>query len=146
MICSLVRQLEPEMDVRRYERVLRILVVDDNREYVNSMAMLLGLFGHQVHKAYDGLSALALAEQDWPEVVFVDLAMPEMDGFQLAKRIREQAVSRPKPKLIALTGYGDEDTRLRVAAEGFDHCFLKPMDMSLMDCLLKKIAVNRSAE
>jgi CheY-like chemotaxis protein len=135
--------MEPEMDGP--ERVFRILVVDDNREYVNSTAMLLGLLGHQVHKAYDGLSALELAEQEWPEVALVDLVMPMMDGFELARRIRQQTASRPKPTLIAVSGHDDEDARLRAAAAGFDHYLLKPVNISLLDRLLGKIALNGSA-
>jgi CheY-like chemotaxis protein len=138
--------MEPDMGTGCPPRVLQILVVDDNRDLVDSTAILLGLLGHHVHTAYDGPSALALTQEHWPDVVLVDLAMPRMDGFSLTKRICEQAVNRPKPTLIALTGYGDEAVRLRVAAEGFDHFLLKPADPSLLDRLLKGVAQNGSQE
>jgi CheY-like chemotaxis protein len=129
------------MNTAHEQRALRVLVVDDSRDNVDSMALFLRLRGYEVHRAYDGPSALALAQEHRPEAVLLDVAMPMMDGFQLAQRIRERFADKPKPALIAITGYGDEAMRCRIAAEGgFDSYFLKPADPDLIARLIKEIA------
>jgi CheY-like chemotaxis protein len=85
--------------------MLHVLVIEDDQDTASTMAMLLGLYGHQVRVAADGLSALQAVQAAQPHVVLLDLALPKMDGWQVAKQIREQSNGKP-PFLIAVSGYG----------------------------------------
>jgi two-component system CheB/CheR fusion protein len=114
-------------DGTRTDRPLRVLVVDDDVDTAQSLALLLRLFGHESHAALSGASALASARQLAPDVVFLDLLMPEVDGFEVARQLRQQSLPR-KPVLIALTGYGDDAYRRRCADAGFDFHLLKPVE------------------
>jgi CheY-like chemotaxis protein len=112
-----------------------VLVVDDNRDSADSLAELLRLTGHDVRTANDGPSALELAKAYRPEVVLLDLGMPGMSGFDVARRVREQDGLRDVV-LVALTGWGqDEDRRLTCEA-GFDHHLIKPADPVYLEQLL----------
>ncbi|HEX4268065.1 MAG TPA: response regulator [Steroidobacteraceae bacterium] len=104
----------------------RLLVVDDNRDAAESMSMLLQMWGHEVAFAYDGPSALETAQQWRPEAVFLDIGLPGMDGYEVAARLR----ALPQAKgavLIAITGYGQDDDRLRSRRAGIDHHLVKPV-------------------
>jgi PAS domain S-box-containing protein len=105
----------------------RVLVVDDNPDGADSLAMLLRLEGQQVRVAYDGPAALALAREARPELVFLDLGMPDMDGFEVARRLRRDP-ELGGVVLIALTGWGQEHDRRRSAEAGFDHHLVKPVE------------------
>jgi CheY-like chemotaxis protein len=98
----------------------RVLVVDDSKDYADTLATIARLNGYQVDVAYGGGSGLKAAKMNWPDAVLLDLGMPIMDGFEIARRIRLMAAERPMPLLIAVTGYGDNQTKLRCLAEGFD--------------------------
>jgi CheY-like chemotaxis protein len=113
----------------------RVLVVDDDRDSAESLAMLLALLGHEVEQAYDGPAALAAVRRGAPDLVLLDLAMPGMSGYEVARRMRADNGSS-KTVLIALTGYGaDED--LRAAREaGFDGHLVKPIDFSALERIL----------
>jgi CheY-like chemotaxis protein/two-component sensor histidine kinase len=103
----------------------RVLVVDDNRDAADSLTVLLAAMGEDTQTAYDGPSALLLLDEFQPEVVFLDLGMPEMDGFEVARRIR----ARHGPEemtLVAVTGWGQVADRERVTAAGFDGHLVKP--------------------
>lgn len=114
---------------------LRILVVDDNRDAADSLATLLQLLGHPVAVAYDGLSGLRAAEAERPDCVFLDIAMPGMNGYELARRLRgEPALARVK--LIALSAYSDPGHVERATAAGFDHRLTKPADPAELEELL----------
>jgi PAS domain S-box-containing protein len=105
----------------------RVLVVDDNHDSAESMAILLEIWGHEVRAAYDGPSALALATEYRPDIVLLDIGLPGMSGYEVAKRLREL----PELKgmvLVAVTGYGQQSDRERTRAVGFDHHLLKPVD------------------
>ncbi len=105
----------------------RVLVVDDNVDAADSLAMLLRLQGQEVAVAYDGPSALAKAEADPPAIAFLDLGMPRMDGYELARAFR----ARPALKgvlLVALTGWGQPEDRQRTREAGFDHHLVKPVE------------------
>jgi len=105
----------------------RVLVVDDNRDAADSLAMLLQLAGQDVRAAYDGPSALAQAQEFRPELVFLDIGMPGMDGYQVVRRLRE----RPGPEnmlLVAVTGWGQEEDRRRSQEAGFDGHMVKPAE------------------
>jgi signal transduction histidine kinase/ActR/RegA family two-component response regulator len=105
----------------------RVLVVDDNADVVETTSMLLTLSGHQVRSARDGQQALACALEFAPEVVLLDIGLPQMDGYEVARRLRVMPQTRTA-LLIALTGYGQQGDRARGQAAGFDGHLLKPVD------------------
>jgi CheY-like chemotaxis protein len=104
----------------------RILVVDDNVDAAESLAVLLRIQGHDVRTAIDGPAALHVAEAFRPEVVLLDIGLPKMDDYEVARRLREQA-GMGNTLLVALTGYGQEDRR-RAEEAGFDAHLVKPAD------------------
>ncbi|HET6883624.1 MAG TPA: ATP-binding protein [Pirellulales bacterium] len=115
----------------------RILVVDDNVDAADSLAMLLRLEGHEAKAFYDGHAALAYAEANPPSIALIDLGMPKMDGCELARAMR----ARPGLQdvvLVALTGWGQPEDRQRTAAAGFDHHLVKPVDMKVLRSLLEQ--------
>ena len=105
----------------------RILVVDDNVDVVETTTMLLSLSGHQVRSAKDGLQALHIASEFSPDVVLLDIGLPLMDGYEVARRLR-QTPQTAGALLIALTGYGQQGDRQRGKEAGFDAHMLKPVD------------------
>ncbi|MEO8187452.1 MAG: ATP-binding protein [Burkholderiaceae bacterium] len=105
----------------------RILIIDDNADAGEILAMLLRVSGHEVEIALDGPSALKVFAQVRPQVVLCDIGLPGMDGYQIAARMRERSQG-PMPVMIALTGYGDAQNRDRALAAGFDHHVIKPAD------------------
>ena len=105
----------------------RVLVVDDNIDAAECLAMLLQLQGHQVRLVHDGLAALAAVREFIPDAVLLDLGLPDIDGYAVAQRIRGDIDLR-QPRLIALTGWGSEEDRRRTLAAGFDHHLVKPVD------------------
>jgi signal transduction histidine kinase/ActR/RegA family two-component response regulator len=120
----------------------RILLVDDNKDAADSMAILLRLAGHDVKTAYDGHTALALARLQPPEVVICDISMPGMGGLELARHLR-QDVGLETPLLVALSGYAQEEDRHRSQEAGFNAHFCKPVRLdSLKDILASKDIVT----
>jgi PAS domain S-box-containing protein len=113
----------------------RVLVVDDNRDAAQSLAMLLRLLGADVHVAYSGAEALAVLPTFKPAAVLLDIGMPGMDGHEVARRIRSQPAFRGV-KLIALTGWGQVEDRNRSKSAGFDHHLIKPADVRALQGLL----------
>ncbi len=105
----------------------RVLVVDDNRDAAETLAMLLRSVGHEVTLAFDGNEALVAAERSHPQVVVLDVGLPGLDGYEVARRLRG-ASATAHVKLIALTGYGQPEDVARAHAAGFDHHFVKPVD------------------
>src|SRR5262249_39841379 len=97
----------------------RVLAVDDNVDAADSLARLLGLQGHEVPTAYDGPTAREAAQVFRPEVVFLDIGLPRMDGYEVARRLREQ-LGMKETLLVALTGYGKDEDRRRANEAGFD--------------------------
>ncbi|MGQ0592140.1 MAG: response regulator [Gammaproteobacteria bacterium] len=106
---------------------LRILVVDDNTDSAESMAILLGLEGHETRTALDGPAALEAAEVFRPEVILLDIGLPGMDGYEVARRLRTE-LHMVETVLIAMTGYGHEQDRREAQAAGFNHHLVKPVD------------------
>ena len=104
----------------------RILVADDNDDAAGSLALRLELAGHEVRTAQDGLEALAVARTFQPEVVLLDLGMPAMDGYETARHLRRLAWGK-QARLIALTGWGQQQDRIRTAEAGFDVHLVKPV-------------------
>jgi DNA-binding response OmpR family regulator len=104
----------------------RVLVVDDNEDAADSLAMLLGVRGDAVRIAYDGMEAVE-AELDFnPDVILLDIGLPRLSGYDVARRIR--SVRGDKVLIIAITGWGQEKDRDRAREAGFDHHFTKPVD------------------
>jgi CheY-like chemotaxis protein len=106
---------------------MRVLVVDDNRDAAVALGRLLAASGYQVETSFDGQEALAAAEQFQPDACLLDINMPGMDGFELARRLRERRPETP-PILAAVTAYDDYDHLDREVEAGFDLHFTKPAD------------------
>lgn len=115
--------------------VRRILAVDDNVDAAATLALWLRTQGHEVRIAHDGLAALHEAEAFRPEVILLDIGLPQMDGYEVARRLREQ-LGMKSTLLIALTGYGKEEDRRRSRAAGFDVHLVKPADLAQLRSLL----------
>jgi CheY-like chemotaxis protein len=113
----------------------RVLVVDDNRDAADSLAVLLRLTGQEVRVAYDGPSALTQAGEFRPALAFVDIGMPGMDGYEVARRLRRQPGLKDT-LLVALTGWGQEEDRRRSAEAGFDCHLVKPVEPDALGGLL----------
>lgn len=124
------------------ERSLRVLVVDDNADSADSMAMLLKLSGHEAQAVYSGAEALHLAKTHQPQVIFLDLSMPLMDGYQVAQRL-QLSLDMSKIVLIAMTGYGHEADRQRSREAGFTYFLVKPADPQQLQELLMVLADER---
>jgi len=122
--------------------LLRVLVVDDNVDAAKALAMLLGYFHCDVEVAFDGEAALAAAEQAEPQVGILDLGLPRIDGFELARRIRKLPWGR-HTLLIALSGWGQEEDRIRSREAGFDLHLVKPVDsqalLRILDTVRKEL-------
>jgi two-component system CheB/CheR fusion protein len=135
---------EPGLAPKRVADGYRALVVDDNRDAADTLAMLLASLGVQVEVTYDGPSALAIVQNWTTGLLFLDLGMPEMDGYQLARAIRDL----PGPRsltLIALTGWGQQEDRQRTTAAGFHKHLLKPVPVHALSQLLVELTTSPSA-
>ena len=106
-------------------RLLRVLIVDDNHDAADSMAAMLELMGHHAEVAYDGIKALQLAYDLEPDLVLLDLGLPDMDGFEVARRLRR--LPNRIPRVVALTGYGADEDKRRTSEAGFDEHVIKPV-------------------
>jgi CheY-like chemotaxis protein len=113
---------------------LKVLVVDDSVDAADSLAEVLKGMGHQVSVAYDGRSALETCEKDRPYLVLLDIVLPGMSGIEVAREIRARLGSAVR--IIALSGYGQDDDRARSMAAGFDHHLVKPIDPQFLKSLL----------
>ena len=122
----------------------RVLVVDDNRDAAESMGILLKLLGADVHVAYGGAEALEALPAYRPDVVILDIGMPGMDGYEVARRIRQQPEFQ-KVTLIALTGWGQDEDRRRSHTAGFDYHLIKPADIDALQALLALVERNEDA-
>jgi CheY-like chemotaxis protein len=120
----------------------RVLVVDDSPDAADSLALLLRLEGQEVGVAYDGPSALAQATAGPPDIAFLDLGMPQMDGYELARRFRADPALQGVV-LVALTGWGQPEDRRRTAEAGFDHHLVKPVEPDLLHGLLATLPAPR---
>jgi CheY-like chemotaxis protein len=122
---------------------LRVLVVDDNVDAANTLAMLVQLAGHDVRIAYDGPPALTLAQAFQPHVVLLDLNLPAMDGYEVARRLRERPEMH-EAVLAAVSGWGQPEDRRRSKDAGFDRHYVKPVDPNTITKLLSDAKGGRT--
>jgi CheY-like chemotaxis protein len=120
----------------------RVLVVDDNLDGADTLSMLLELSGYKVRSVYDGLTALKAVDEFHPHAIVLDIGLPGLDGYEVARRVRG---SQTDIVLIALTGYGQESDRERSRLAGFDHHFVKPTDPHTLCDILQRCAAIRQA-
>ena len=113
----------------------RVLVVDDNQDAADALAMLVRTWGHDVRVAYSGEQGLQAARDFQPEVCLLDLGMPGMSGFELAARLREEPTTAGAV-LTAVSGWGDHETRRRAIEAGFEHHLLKPSNIEMLRAIL----------
>ena len=106
---------------------LRVVVVEDNQDAADSLRLLLELVGYEVRVAYTGPEGVTLAEEWVPRVVLSDIGLPGLDGFGVARRLRQNP-AMANARLVAITGYGCEETRRLAHESGFDHILFKPAD------------------
>ena len=116
----------------------RILIVDDNQDAASSLGLLLSMLGNDVQTAHDGVSALEAMDSFHPSVVLLDLGMPGMSGFEVARRVRELPQCQ-NTVIIALTGWGQEEDRRRTREAGIDHHLVKPVDVNALELLLAEV-------
>ncbi|SOE73823.1 PAS/PAC sensor hybrid histidine kinase [Burkholderia sp. OK233] len=121
---------------------LRILLVDDNRDSADSLAMLLELKGHEVRIAYDGPQALAVAPRLAPHLALIDLAMPKMDGYATLEALRAMP-ALADTVFAAMTGFGHASDRERTRSAGFDTHLVKPVELALFEALLEQAEARR---
>jgi CheY-like chemotaxis protein len=124
---------EPEFPLARR----RILVVDDNQYHAASLGVLLRTMGQDVDEAYDGLTALELARRHRPDVILLDIGLPGMDGYEVARRCREEK-DLEQTMLVAMTGYGKEEDRRRSQEAGFNVHLVKPVNLEDLRLLLSQ--------
>jgi CheY-like chemotaxis protein len=124
---------------------LNVLVVDDYADNAKSTAMLLKLFGHKATVAHDGPSALQAADAIWPDVVLLDIGLPGMHGYEVARQLRHRAAGKSSPALVAVTGFALESDRARCFAEGFDLYLTKPFDPEVLQNALTELAKRNGA-
>ena len=121
---------------------LRALVIDDNKDAADSFCMLMKAMGHNVRAAYDGPSGIVVAQEFDPDVVMLDIGMPGMSGYEVARALRGESSSHV---LVAVTGWGDEAAKRLAREAGFDHHLVKPVHESVLIDLLASISKNRPA-
>lgn len=121
---------------------MKILVVDDSRDAADICATLLELSGHRVKTAYSGRRALEVAEEFHPQLFLLDIGLPDIDGYQLARSIRAMPWGQ-SAHLVAITGWGQDEDRRRAAEVGFDHHLTKPVAAEALDRLLRSLVRDR---
>lgn len=122
---------------------MRILVVDDNRDAADTCAMVLELSGHRVQTAYTAATALVRGATFRPQALVLDIGLPDLDGYQLAQRVRASDWGRDAT-LIAVTGWGQDEDRLRALTAGFDHHLTKPIAAEQLEALLQPRQASKS--
>jgi PAS domain S-box-containing protein len=125
-------------------RSRRVLVVDDNHDAAQSLAMMLRVMGHDTQTAFDGLEAIQAAATFRPDVVLLDIGLPRMDGYEVARRIRQREWGKTM-LLTALTGWGQNEDKERARAAGFDHHLTKPVDPDTLSTMLAARAQTQKA-
>jgi CheY-like chemotaxis protein len=122
----------------------RVVVVDDTRAAVYTLARLLETMGQQVRTANDAATALELVRKERPDLVISDLAMPNMNGYELAQRLRQEPALSGLV-LVALTGYGQESSRRQAKEAGFDYYLVKPVSLEALETMLAALPADSPA-
>jgi CheY-like chemotaxis protein len=131
-----VEMQRPQARPAETKKTLRVLIVDDNEDAVETLALLLQLEGYTVGTAFDGASALVEAARFGPEVVLLDIGMPGMDGYECVREFRKREATKSIP-IVALTGYGQPEDRARAVEAGFSDHLTKPVDPDVLSAMLK---------
>jgi CheY-like chemotaxis protein len=135
-----VASIESESPTQR-----RILIVDDNRDSADSLAMLLEITGNKTYLAHDGIEAIEAIEKHRPEVVLLDIGLPKLNGHEVCRRVREQPWGKDIV-VIALTGWGQEDDRRKSEQAGFNGHLVKPVDYEKLLELLGELTNGQVTE
>jgi CheY-like chemotaxis protein len=140
------RAIEPKTAPEEHPQApvagLKVLVVDDHPDMAESMARLFTMAGHEVRMAASGPAALEIAGEFLPDVIFLDIGLPEMDGYEVARRLRA-APATAGVRIITLTGYGRAQDRRRAEAGGFDHHLVKPVEFDRLQEVLASVSASR---
>ena len=121
---------------------IRVLIVEDNADSAEALMMLLRMLGNEVEVAADGAAGLQVAAATRPEVVLLDIGLPEMNGYEVARRIRLEPWGE-RMALVALTGWGQDEDKRRSQEAGFDHHLVKPVDPSLLVPLFETLRAQK---
>jgi two-component system CheB/CheR fusion protein len=121
--------------------VARVLLVEDNVDAAESLVLLLEVLGHRVRVVHDGAKALEVAEANPPDVMLIDIGLPGIDGYEVARRVRRYPELR-NVVLIALTGYGRDEDRREALTAGFDHHLVKPVDPGALLALVARLGAR----
>jgi CheY-like chemotaxis protein len=130
--------------LRRHAFAFRILVADDNVDAADSLALMLRMMGNQVRAVHDGAQAIEEAEAFRPDVALLDIGMPHVSGYEVARRIRAQRWAS-RMVLVALTGWGQEEDKRLAREAGFDHHFTKPVNPADLEKLLSELSEPRES-
>jgi two-component system, chemotaxis family, CheB/CheR fusion protein len=122
---------------------LRILIVDDNWDVAKMLEIYLQFGGHETHTAHDGVEAIEATTRLQPDLVLLDIGLPRLNGFEAARRIREQHGQGGPPMLVALSGWGQDEDRRRSKEAGFDVHLVKPVDEIVPDKLLADLGARK---
>jgi CheY-like chemotaxis protein len=117
---------------------MSVLVVDDNRDAADALVALLGVQGYRACAAYSGASAISQFEAIRPDVVLLDIGMPETSGFDVARALRDYRRA-PRPVIVAVTGAAEPSDRLAARMAGFDHYLVKPVEIQALVSLLQSL-------
>lgn len=132
------------MNTASVESHPRVLVVDDNEDAADSLATLLGVMGYEVRIAYDGPDAITAADEFQPAVALLDIGLPQLSGYDIARHVRERRGN--DVLLVAITGWGQEGDKLKAREAGFDHHFTKPADFGVLLELIGRELKERGTE
>lgn len=122
---------------------LRILIVDDNRDAAEMLAIYLHQSGHETHTAHDGVEAIEATTRLQPDLVLLDIGLPRLNGYEVARRIREQHKHGCGPALVALSGWGQDEDRRRSEEAGLDAHLVKPVDVIALHKLLLDLGARK---
>jgi CheY-like chemotaxis protein len=124
-------------------RPLRVLIADDHVDSAETLSVLISMWGHESQAVFDGRSALNSVDTFQPDVLILDILMPNLDGFELAEALRRHNVAADRTALIAHSAYFDDDYRHKALEVGIDHYLLKPVDPTYLRSLLQGILEAR---
>lgn len=132
------RRIEAESGFEAETEPRRVLIVDDVRDTADSLAELLSLFGHDVRAVYDGEAAFRMLHEFRPEIVILDIGLPGVNGYEVARRIRSDP-TLDGVKIVAMTGYGQDEDRRRAREAGFDRHLTKPVELRVLKQVMKEL-------